>query len=131
MTTVAPVTAKTSSAANAAALDDLTLDYNAFLTLMIEQMKHQDPTEPMDSAAQLAQLATFSQVEQAITTNNKLDSLLTNLSFSQAGSLIGRTATGADGASGVIKSVEIYSDGTVLGLEDGRGILLGPGVKIT
>ncbi|WP_321503974.1 flagellar hook assembly protein FlgD [Breoghania sp.] len=131
MTTVAPVNNQTSSAANAAAMSDLTLDYNAFLTLMIEQMKNQDPTEPMDSAAQLAQLATFSQVEQAITTNSKLDSLLTNLSFSQAGSLIGRTATGADGASGVIKSVEIYSDGTVLGLEDGRGILLGPGVKIT
>ncbi|WP_321340764.1 flagellar hook assembly protein FlgD [Breoghania sp.] len=131
MTTVDPVTTQAASKTTSTAMEDLTLDYDAFLTLMIEQMKNQDPTEPMDSTAQLAQLATFSQVEQAISTNNKLDTLLANMSFSQAGDLIGRTATAADGTSGQITSVEIYSDGTVLGLEDGRGILLGPGVKIS
>lgn len=125
----AAATAQTPS--SSAALDKLTLDYDAFLTLMIEQMKNQDPTEPMDSTEQLAQLATFSQVEQAIQTNSKLDTLLTNLSFAQVGDLIGRTATSADGTTGTITSVEVYSDGTVIGLDNGAGILLGPGVVIS
>ncbi|MEI2385841.1 flagellar hook assembly protein FlgD [Breoghania sp. JC706] len=124
-------TTQTQAASSSSAMEDLTLDYDAFLTLMIQQMKNQDPTNPMDSTEQLSQLATFSQVEQAIQTNSKLDSLLTNLSFSQAGDLIGRTATAADGTTGKITSVEVYSDGTVLGLEDGTGILLGPGVAIS
>ncbi|PTW60167.1 flagellar basal-body rod modification protein FlgD [Breoghania corrubedonensis] len=130
-TSYATTTPNTSTPATSSALEDLTLDYDAFLTLMIQQMKNQDPTDPMDSTEQLSQLATFSQVEQSIQTNSKLDSLLTNLSFSQAGDLIGRTATAANGTTGVITSVEVYSDGTVLGLEDGSGILLGPGVAIS
>ena len=124
-------TSTTTASTTSSSLEDLTLDYDAFLTLMIQQMKNQDPTDPMDSTEQLSQLATFSQVEQAIQTNSKLDSLLTNMSFSQAGDLIGRTATAADGTSGIITSVEVYSDGTVLGLEDGSGILLGAGVAIS
>lgn len=130
-TSYAAAATPAASSTSASAMADLTLDYDAFLTLMVEQMKHQDPTEPMDSSEQLAQLASFSQVEQSIQTNSKLDRLLTNLSFSQAGDLIGRTATTADGVSGTIVSVEVYSDGTVLGMEDGSGILLGPGVAIS
>jgi hypothetical protein len=38
-----------------------------------EQMKNQDPTEPMDATEQIAQLATFSQVEQTIQTNKNLE----------------------------------------------------------
>ena len=38
-----------------------TLDYNAFLQLLIAQMKNQDPTKPMDSAQYMAQLASFSE----------------------------------------------------------------------
>lgn len=111
--------------------DQLTLDYNAFLTLMIEQMKNQDPTEPTDSAEYMGQLANFSQVEQGIQTNAKLESMLANMSFGQVDDLIGRTATDAYGVSGTVTSVEVYSDGTLLGLDSGEGILLGPGVKIS
>jgi flagellar basal-body rod modification protein FlgD len=60
------------SAADAAA-NKATLDYDTFLTLLVEQMKNQDPTEPMDSTEQIAQLATFSQVEQTIQTNKNLE----------------------------------------------------------
>jgi hypothetical protein len=50
-----------------------------------EQMKNQDPTEPMDATEQIAQLATFSQVEQTIQTNKNLEELLQSSSLSQAG----------------------------------------------
>ena len=131
--TVPSVSAATAAnqQASGAARDQLTVDYNAFLQLMMTQMQNQDPTDPVDSSEQLAQLASFSQVEQAIETNAKLETLLTNLSFGQVDDLIGRTATDGNGVSGTVTSVEIYSDGTVLGLDTGEGILLGPGVKIS
>jgi len=119
----------TSAAANAQ--KQMTVDYDTFLKLMLEQMKNQDPTNPMDSNEQLAQLAQFSQLEQSINTNKNLEQMLVNMSFGQVDDLIGRTVTDADGLSGVVTSVEIYSDGTLLGLEGGQGMLLGPGVKIS
>jgi flagellar basal-body rod modification protein FlgD len=124
-------TTATNQHASGSARDQLTVDYNAFLQLMMTQMQNQDPTDPVDSSEQLAQLASFSQVEQAIETNAKLETLLTNLSFGQVDDLIGRTATDGNGISGTVTSVEIYSDGTVLGLDTGEGILLGPGIKIS
>ncbi len=119
------------ASASSAAKKQLTVDYEAFLKLMMTQMQNQDPTDPVDSSEQLAQLASFSQVEQAIETNSKLETMLANMSFGQVDDLIGRTATDASGTTGVVTSVEIYDDGTILGLDNGKGILLGGGVKIS
>ncbi|MTH98278.1 flagellar hook assembly protein FlgD [Roseibium sp. RKSG952] len=114
-----------------AARDSLTMDYDAFLNLMMAQMQNQDPTDPVDATEQLSQLASFSQVEQAIETNAKLESLLANMAFGQVDDLIGRTVTDQNGTTGVVTSVEVYSDGTLLELDSGQGILLAPGVKIS
>ncbi len=51
-------------------------DFNTFLTLLTAQMRNQDPMKPMDSTEFVAQLASFSAVEQQIETNNKLSELL-------------------------------------------------------
>ncbi len=114
------------------AKQDQTLNYDAFLHLLIAQMKSQDPTKPADTAAYMGQLASFSAVEQSVKTNKKLDDMMTSLAFTQAGSLIGRTVTSADGKiTGKVKSLEIYSDGTLVVLDSGKKVLLEPGVKIT
>ncbi|MBN9670720.1 flagellar hook assembly protein FlgD [Roseibium aggregatum] len=131
MTTVESVSATTATTTAAAAQEQLTVDYDTFLQLMMAQMQNQDPTDPMDASEQLSQLASFSQVEQAIQTNAKLESMLMNMSFGQVDDLIGRTVTDANGTTGVVTSVEVYSDGTVLGLDNGSGVLLGAGVTIT
>ncbi|MGI6246116.1 MAG: flagellar hook assembly protein FlgD [Pseudochelatococcus sp.] len=109
-----------------------TLDYQAFLKLFVEQLKHQDPTAPMDASQSMAQLATFSQVEQSVATNKKLDSLLSSQSLSQANSLIGRTATSGEGdVSGEIVSIKITSEGALATLTSGKTLLLGEGVSIS
>lgn len=133
MTSVESVGAAQSQGAGSAsgAQQQLTVDYDTFLQLMMAQMQNQDPTNPMDASEQLSQLASFSQVEQAIQTNAKLETMLTNMSFSQVDDLIGRTVTDMNGTTGKVEHVEIYSDGTILGLDNGQGILLGPGVKIS
>src|SRR4051812_14905217 len=55
-----------------------TLNYNNFLKLLLEQMRNQDPTAPMKSTDYMAQLATFSQVEQSVIGNSKPDALLSS-----------------------------------------------------
>jgi flagellar basal-body rod modification protein FlgD len=50
--------------------------FDQFLTLLTTQLKNQDPLSPQDSTQFTSQLVQFSQVEQAINTNTKLDSLI-------------------------------------------------------
>ncbi len=109
-----------------------TLDYDAFLQLLIAQMRNQDPTDPMDSAEYVAQLATFSGVEQAVKTNAKLDALMTALSLSQADAVIGRTVSSEDGrTTGQAAALRVVPGGAVAVLTDGRELVLGPGVTVT
>lgn len=107
------------------------VDYQAFLKLLVSQMKNQDPTNPMDSTDYVAQLATFSQVEQSVQMNKKLDQLLQASSLNQAGGLIGREIEAMDGSvSGRIEAVKVYSDGIIAVLEGGQEVAISPGVVI-
>lgn len=109
-----------------------TLNYDSFLKLLIATMKNQDPTQPNDPAQTMSQLASFSGVEQNIKTNSKLDSLLAIAAGSQAGALIGKTVTNADGTvKGTITAIEIGKDGIIATLEDGRRLAIGTGVTVS
>lgn len=109
-----------------------TATYDNFLKLLMAQMKNQDPTEPMKSTEYMAQLATFSQVEQTVQSNTKLDALLASSALSQADGVIGRTVTTADGKiSGQVESVIITNEGAVARLKGGDNVLLGPGIVVS
>jgi flagellar basal-body rod modification protein FlgD len=108
------------------------VNYDSFLKLLVAELKNQDPTKPMDSTQFVAQLATFSNVEQNIQSNEKLDELLRAGFLQQAGSLIGRTLTTPDGSvSGVIKEVRVFDDGIVAVLETGEQVIVTGGVTIS
>ncbi|WP_331373312.1 flagellar hook assembly protein FlgD [Sinorhizobium chiapasense] len=127
-TTYTPTVSATESSDDATAA---TLNYESFLKLLVAQMKNQDPTSPMDATQQIAQLATFSQVEQTIKTNKNLESLLQRTSLSEADAVIGKTVTSADGkTTGVVKEVKLYSDGIIAVLDTGKELVIGPGVKV-
>ena len=109
-----------------------TLDYNAFLQLLIAELKNQDPTKPMDSAQYIGQLASFSNVEQSVKLNAKLDTLITSQALNQADSIIGRVVTSADGAtSGVVSALKILESGAVAILVGGAEVELGSGVTVS
>ncbi|QPC91086.1 flagellar hook assembly protein FlgD [Mesorhizobium sp. INR15] len=107
------------------------VDYQSFLKLLIAEMKNQDPTKPMDSTQYVAQLATFSQVEQSVQTNTKLDQIMQSSALSQADALIGRSITSADGkTTGTVSSVRLASSGLIAVLQNGTEIAVGPGVSV-
>ena len=107
------------------------LDYSAFLTLFIASMKNQDPTKPNDPAQTMAQLASFSNVEQSIKLNDKLDALLASTNAGVAAALIGKTLSSMDGKiSGVVVSVENTPAGLVAGFAGGGHLDLGSGYRI-
>lgn len=128
---VSSATSTTAQSNATTASNKASLDYDTFLQLLIAQMQNQDPTEPMDSSEQIAQLATFSQVEQTIETNKNLEALLQSNSLSQASAIIGKTVSSLDGeTTGVVKEVQIMSDGAIAVLEDGTKLIVGPGMVI-
>ena len=127
MTTTLPAGANQGSTSTA----KTAVDYQSFLKLLIAEMKNQDPTKPMDSTQYVAQLATFSQVEQSVQTNTKLDQILQSSALSQADALIGRSITSADGkTTGTVASVRLASTGLIAVLGNGTEVAVGPGVTV-
>lgn len=57
----------------------LASDFETFLRLLTTQLQNQDPSKPLDSTEFVAQLASFSAVEQQIGTNKRLDELISQI----------------------------------------------------
>lgn len=71
-------------------------DFGDFLTLLTTQLKHQDPTSPLESNEFTQQIVSFSNVEQSIATNKNLEQLIQLSQGSQinnAVSYIGKQVT--------------------------------------
>jgi flagellar basal-body rod modification protein FlgD len=105
-----PSAAAASTAAKAA-----TIDQNEFMTLMLAQLKNQDPTKPVDSTAFLGQLAQISQVQGLSQLNQSFSTLSANLTSNQAlqaSSLLGRHALVASG------TINLGSGGAITGAVD-------------
>ena len=59
-----------------AALSKLGSNFNDFLSLLMTQLKNQDPTSPMDSNQFTTELVQFTGVQQQVSTNNSLSQLI-------------------------------------------------------
>ncbi len=100
-------------------------DFKTFLTLLTAQMRNQDPLKPMDSTEFVAQLASFSSVEQQIETNGKLDDLLDLFTNSPTANLtewLGKEVRHAGAASFDGSPVEI--DTTIHPSADGARLVV-------
>ncbi len=106
-----------------------------FLTLMLAQLKNQDPTSPVDSNTFLSQLAQLSEVQGITSLNTSFSTLSSSLSSSQAlqaSSLLGHqalvnssTANLAVGATvtGAVNVPQTTSQ-VVLSISDASGALV-------
>lgn len=84
---------------------------NQFLLLLVNELKNQDPTQPVDQTQTLSQLAQFSQLQETTTLNATLTANQGFSNVAQSATLIGKTvstATATDaGISGVVTSVSL------------------------
>lgn len=64
--------------------DTSTLDKDAFLQLLVAQMKYQDPLEPTSNTEYISQYATFSELEQMQNMSNTME-------LTRAANLVGQT----------------------------------------
>lgn len=84
------------------------LGRDAFLTMLVAQLKHQDPLNPMEGADFSAQLAQFSTLEQMFKVNDNLENI--------------ETALGPDTDQNLLDFIgkEVTCESSTLGLENGQ-----------
>ena len=112
------------------------LGKDAFLQLLVTQLKNQNPLDPQDNSAFVAQLAQFSSLEGITTLNSTVSGLAGNYNSSQAlqaSSLVGRnvivqtnTAQLADPSKGLTGSVTVPSSiaGGTVSITDSSGTVV-------
>ena len=77
------------------------LDKDAFLKLLVTELRHQDPTQPMENKEFISQMAQFSALEQMTNVNKSVQQLTRNARSSEAYSLLGKNVKAFDPVSGV------------------------------
>ncbi|EAH4467067.1 flagellar basal body rod modification protein [Campylobacter coli] len=120
-TTSTSTTSDTSSTSSSglASNPNATLDKDAFLKLLLIELQHQDPTDPMDSDKMLTQTSQLSALEMQQNTNTTMqkmvetmqklsDSFSTSMSTSAIGA-IGKMATVSDNKIKLTGSDEIIA----------------------
>ena len=130
-TTTGGIASATNSATGGKALGK-----DAFLQLLVTQLKNQNPLDPQDNSAFVAQLAQFSSLEGITTLNSTVSSLAGNYNSSQAlqaSSLVGRnvivqtnTVQLDDPSKGMTGSVTVPSSiaGGTVSITDSSGTVV-------
>ena len=72
------------------------LGKDAFLKLLVAQLQHQDPMNPMNDSEFMGQMASFSTLEQVTNLASANEKIAGSLTSSNAIGLIGRTVTWLD-----------------------------------
>jgi flagellar basal-body rod modification protein FlgD len=118
-------------------------DYNTFLKLLTTQLQNQDPESPLDTNQMTQQLVSFSQVEQAVNSNTKLDQLVALQSTNQTVAslpLVGHTVQIADSKGPLVNgkasfgyNLPTQATATTLTVTDANGntVYQGPGSTTT
>lgn len=96
---VSGVTSGSAASTDLTSVANKTLDKDAFLKLLVTQLRYQDPMSPMEDKEFISQLAQFSSLEQMQGVNSGLSGLSTSSVATQAFALIGRTIDYADTSS--------------------------------
>ncbi|MDB5092237.1 MAG: flagellar hook capping protein [Candidatus Eremiobacteraeota bacterium] len=109
-----------------------TLGQADFLQLLTTQLQNQNPLQPMDTTASIAQLAQFSSVQALTTLQSSFSSFESNFSVMQSAGLIGKTvsatSTDASGNSssvtGTVKTISVINGVPEFTLADSSGKLI-------
>jgi flagellar basal-body rod modification protein FlgD len=116
VTSTTATTPPTTTSTTKAAADSAMLGKDDFLKLLVSQLQHQDPMNPVDDKDFMGQMAQFTSVEQLTNMATSIDRMSTASQSTQSIALIGKTVTWKkeDGSSGegVATSVS-FNDGAI------------------
>lgn len=126
--------AKPANAPNAAAVDAAKEASDRFLTLLVTQLRNQDPLNPLDNAQVTTQLAQISTVSGISKLNDTVASLAASLAagqYLQATGLVGREVvlagnklTLADGEAPYAMALAKDADAVTVTIKDGAGVVV-------
>jgi flagellar basal-body rod modification protein FlgD len=105
------------------------LDKDAFLKLLVAQLRYQNPMSPADGKEYLAQAAQFATVEKLDNIDKAQHEVVAYQQILLSQSMVGRTVTGTprdgqDPVTGVVESVR-FKFGAPLLVIDGREVPVG------
>lgn len=131
MITSIPTELTNATAASQTGLGQLGSD--TFLRLLVAQMQHQNPLEPMDGSEMLQQTSQFANVEAMQRLTEIQGRLLGVQNFSASSSLIGHEVTaylpGEGEITGIVQEVAAGENGAVLRI-DGRQVALDNVIRV-
>lgn len=103
------------------------LGQDAFMKLLLTQLKYQDPMEAMDDREFMAQLAQFTSLSELQKLNQAVSAMMATQSLTGASVLIGRCVSGLDSSgaslSGTVQAA-LLRDGQVYLRVDGSEVAL-------
>lgn len=130
-TSVQSSTSGNAAAATTAAASQLSATQDRFLTLLVTQLKNQDPLNPMDNSqvtSQMAQLSTVSGINQLNATVQALSASMTASQSLQATSMIGHAVlvpgneiAMASGKSNAAVELSQAEDSVTVKISDAKG----------
>ena len=104
------------------------LGRNSFLRLLVTELRHQDPTQPMQDREFISQMAQFSSLEQMTNMNEAIQNMQNSNKATEAFALLGRrveaviSSTG-EAVDGVVSRIS-YRNGNVRLIVNNRELQL-------
>ncbi len=103
------------------------LDKQAFLMLLVAQLKNQDPLNPMQDREFIAQLAQLNTLEQLQQLNATIAAMAEHAALGQVANYLGKVVTGLERSSGQLVSgtvvrATVIDGSAVLELEGGQRV---------
>ena len=103
-----------------------TLSTDDFLSLLVAQLTHQDPFEPMTNQELLEQVSSIRNLQMNTELNDTLKSLVLQGNLGAAAGLIGKVVTGMNAAqypvSGTVAGVLVSDGDVMLELDNGSHV---------
>lgn len=98
-------------------LESQALGQADFFKLLTTQLASQDPLEPMEDTAFIAQMASFSELEMTSQLTDSFERFTSVQQFSAANGYLGKTVSLSSGESGKVTSVEYQNDEALVFLD--------------
>jgi len=94
------------------------LGEDAFLQLLLAQLKNQDPLKPMDNTEFISQMAQLNSLNELMALNKTMRSLITSQMVTQGSALIGKTVRAnldtGESVQGVVSGMSISNNKVTL-----------------